>query len=258
MYEANQGILSIYASGRCSGIVLDIGDGVCQTVGIYEGHCTFHSVRRQNLSGQDITQYLAELLKSKGYSFETSIEKDIVRDIKEKQSYIALNYDEEIDKWESNLGTKSIDIDQKYELPDGSVINLNIERFKCGELLFNPKMGGIDAQGIHELYAESIFAHDIDVRRDYFANLIICGGTTLMDGFAERLKVEMEQIFKSKYKSISHRVKIVAPPERKYSTWIGGSIVASLSTFQESWITAQEYDEEGARVVRSRFDSTGI
>ena len=94
------------------------------------------AVRRQNFAGRELTQYLVELLEYKGYSFDTSIAQEIVRDIKEKYGYIAMNYDEEIDKWESNVGTKSIDIDQKYKLPDGNMINLNIERFKCGELLF--------------------------------------------------------------------------------------------------------------------------
>ena len=73
-----------------------------------------------------------------------------------------------------------------------------------------------------------------------------------MNGFVERLQMEMKQIFKTEYKC-EPWVKVVAPPERSMSTGIGGSIIASLSTFEEMWITAHEYDDEGSRVVRGRY-----
>ena len=223
------------------------------SLSVYFWYIPHSAVRRQNIAGDDITKYLAQLLRSKGYSFNTSMERNIVRDIKQKHSYIAMNYDEEIDKWESTVGTKTVDIDTKYELPDGSLINLNLERFKCGELLFKPDMFGIDAKNVAELTVDSVMACDVDLRFYLFDNIVLSGGTTLIPGLPERLKAEMVMILESKYGIKNYnKLNVVAPPERKYSTWIGGSILASLDFFQEMWINESEYDEYGANIIHKR------
>ncbi|KAJ1424409.1 actin A, partial [Ochromonadaceae sp. CCMP2298] len=202
MYVNIQAVLSLYASGRTTGCVLDSGDGVSHTVPIYEGYALPHAIMRLDLAGRDLT---------------------------------------------SKTASESSALEKSYELPDGNVIVIGNERFRCAEVLFQPSLIGKEASGIHDCTFQTIMKCDVDIRKDLYANIVMSGGTTMFPGIAERMTKELTALAPSTMK-----IKVVAPPERKYSVWIGGSILASLSTFQQMWISKAEYDESGPSIVHRK------
>lgn len=238
LYMSMQAVLSLYASGRTTGVVLDVGDGVAHSVPIYEGYAMPHSVMRVDVAGRDVTHYLRLLLRKEGYDFHTSAELEIVRTIKEKACYLSIN----------PLKEESMETEKaQYMLPDGSYIEIGPARYRAPEVLFKPDLIGEECEGIHQILTFSIQKSDMDLRRVLFSNIVLSGGSTLFKGFGDRL---LSEVKKQAPKDI--KIRISAPQERLYSTWIGGSILAGLDSFKKMWVAKREYNEEGVKAVHRK------
>jgi len=168
----------------------------------------------------------------------TSAEREIVREIKEKLCYVSMNYAKEMD-----LHGKV----ETYELPDGQKIVLGCERFRCPEALFQPSLLGQEVMGIHEATHHSITNCDMDLRKDMYANIVLSGGTTMFRNIEHRFLQDLTEMAPP-----SIRIKVNASPDRRFSVWTGGSVLASLTSFQNMWIDSLEYEEVGSAIVHRK------
>jgi actin len=241
-YVESQAVLSLYTSCRTTGIVLDIGDGFGYAVPIYEGSRMPHAIKHLALAGRNLTDWLHKMLADRGYTFTTFAEHEIVRDIKEKLAYVALDFESEQPK-----SVTTTDCNVNYTLPDGNEIVIGNERFRCPELLFKPHLNGFEHRGIHQTLVDSVMECHFDVQKDLYANIVLSGGTTLFPGFATRLEKEVTRSVRTAMK-----IRVIAPHERKYASWIGGSILASLTTFPQMAITREEYNDAGPTIVNHK------
>ena len=240
MYVSMQAVLSLYASGRTTGLVIDAGDGVIHIVPIYEGFAISHAITRIDIAGRDITEYLRRLLRQRGHALTSSAEREIVRDIKERLCYVALDPEKEL-----KLAEKVSGMEKQYTLPDGETITVGPERFLAPETFFNPAALGKEEQPLNEAIYNAVQLCDIDLRKELYQNIVLSGGSTMFPGLKERLHKELTELVPENVE-----IRIVAPPERRYSVWIGGSILASLKTFQRLWVSRKEYQEQGPAVIR--------
>jgi len=251
-YVAIQAVLSLYASGRTTGVVVDCGDGVSHTVPIYEGYSMPHAIQRINLAGRDLTDYICKILQESKITLTTTAERESAKKIKEDLCYCSMDFATDVE----NFAGK----EKQFEMPDGTVVTVHNQMIRCPELMFKPSLDGKEMMGLHELTKKTVNDCDLDVRKDLLGNVVMSGGTTMFPNMPERLQAEIQGLVPE-----ATKVKVIAPPERMISVWIGGSILASLSTFSRMWINRESnpdaqppivgYEEVGPRIVHQMCNS---
>ncbi|XP_003939685.1 actin-related protein T2 [Saimiri boliviensis] len=239
-YLSDQAVLALYASACVTGLVVDSGDGVTCTVPIFEGYSLPHAVTKLHVAGRDITELLTRLLLASGHTFPCVLDRGLVDDIKKKLCYVALEPEKELSRRpEEGL--------REYKLPDGHIVSLGDPLYQAPEALFAPEQLGGQSPGLPRMVSSSITKCDADIQKILFGEIVLSGGTTLLHGLDDRLLKELEQLA-----SKGTPIKITAPPDRWFSTWIGASIVTSLSSFKQMWVTDAEFREFGPSVVQRR------
>ncbi|KAK8893376.1 hypothetical protein M9Y10_021793 [Tritrichomonas musculus] len=240
-----QANLSIYSTGRVQGIVFESGAEASNIVPIEKGHSISKGINTFNLAGSEVLEYCPHLFHKIMTPTKTMTNRafsQIFRDFKEKCGYVALDYDAELKKAKT---TSECQMD--FTFPDGNTITTNEQRFSLTELLFNPHLNGYEFGGVHEFIFDSINKCDESIRKDLYNNIVLAGGNTLFEGLPERIEKEIKKLAPPETK-----VTVIAPPERKYAAWIGGSILASLATFPQMTISRNEYNESGPGIVHTK------
>lgn len=246
-YIAIQAVLTLYAHGWMTGVVIDSGDGVTHICPVYEGFALQHLTRRLDIAGRDVTRYLIKLLLLRGYAFNHTADFETVRMLKEKLCYTAYDLDQE-----QKLASETTYLSETYTLPDGRVIRLGGERFQAPEVLFQPHLINNESQGIAELVFSTIQSADIDIRPELYKHIVLSGGSTMYPGFPSRLERELKQLYSQRVlrgdldKLAKFKIKIEDPPRRNENVFVGGAVLADLmKNSDDFWLTKEKYHEKG-------------
>ncbi|KAF0697924.1 Aste57867_11421 [Aphanomyces stellatus] len=268
-YVAKDAVLNAFSFGKSTALVCDIGASSTRVVPVVEGFSLKGSAHRSTVGGEALTAQLLAILHDKHkVEIHPGVRKyaegtaaplasasneyrnfrilEIVRDMKESLCAVPeTTLQEEL--------AESVAPEQ-YELPDGQVVTLGSERFRVPEKLFHPDVIAADSttvysasKGLHRMVYNAVQASDADVRKDLLYNMVLCGGGSGLPGLTERLHWEVSQMVPSSTYKV--RLAQVSSIEKKFSAWIGGSILASLGSFQQLWVSKREYDEHGAEAM---------
>ncbi|XP_076975691.1 actin-like protein 9 [Tamandua tetradactyla] len=237
MPVASQSVLSVYAHGRVSGLVVATGHGVTYTVPVFQGYNLPHAAERLDLAGAHLTAFLAEVMRGSGLRLGQR-DLEAVQSVKHRYCYVVPDFAQAQQRPEHEYL-------QKLQLPDGRTITLGKELFRCPELLFSPpEMPGLAPVGVPAMAQRSLGKVPVEVRADVARNVLLCGGSSLFRGFEGRFRAELLRSLPP-----DERVAVAAQPTRNFSVWIGGSILASLRAFQSCWIRREQYEEQGPHIV---------
>ena len=254
-----QAMLTLYAQGLLTGVVLDSGDGVTHVVCVYEGYVQDHVTQRLNLAGRHVTRYLIRLLQLRGYSFNSTADFETVRQMKEDLCYVALDY-----KKEDKLALETTALVTKYTLPDGSIIKVGRERFQASEAMFRPELAGIHGDGVANMIYNAIMSSEVDLRLEFFKHIVLSGGSTMYPGLPTRCEKDikdryLKEVLKGDKKRL-HKFKlgIEDPPRRKNMVFLGGSTLGDIMKDRaDFWLDKEEYEELGADAATKRLRTVG-
>jgi actin-related protein 2 len=255
VYIGIQAVLTLYAQGLVTGVVMDIGDGVTHICPVYEGRTNPQTVKRLDIAGRHITDYLIKLLQLRGYAFNRTSDGDTVREIKEKLCYISYDTQEE-----TQLAEETTVLVEQYPLDDGRIIKLSSERFQAPEILFQPHLVNDEKAGCAEMLFDAVNQCDMNIRLEIFKHIVLSGGSTMLPGFPSRLEKEIKQLYLDrtlkgdKSRLAKFRVKVEDPPRRKHMVFLGGAVLANIMKDKSDfWVTRNEYKEKGIQGLAAKL-----
>jgi len=273
MYSMRDAALACFGVGKTTGLAVDMGASATKCVPVNDGYILHRPIRRTKCAGAFIDKILGEHLLSVTSkkqltpgvifrnrqtpvtaSFTKFMENELLRDIKETLCYIRPN--------DPTCGScAEANHEKKYELPDGSIISLNKERYDIPEVLFKRFHPGLNDEkplkfeGLHYMIQGTILDCDADIRRELYANLVITGGCSRIKGLRERLAAMIVSIAPPAFSP-----KIIRTPQvmksnqttnfnDSFGVWTGGSVLGSLGHFQQHWLSREDYYEVGPSLL---------
>ncbi|KAI8331625.1 actin family [Choanephora cucurbitarum] len=283
-YVAKDAVMTAFSVGRATALVLDSGGDVTSAVPVYDGCVLKKGVLHQSIGGNLLTQQIRDDLKRDLQLdvtplYKISHKKAVGAGEQPQVQYHARPnttksfHDYQVSRIihefkESVSQVSEIPFDPRlmaqrpqkpFEFPDGYNNSFGAERYRVPEIMFNPShlnISNLDASagkkhmiGASQLVFNSISACDMDLRPLLFNNVIVTGGNTLFPGFTERLNHDLPMMVPGS------KVKVHAfgtHYERKMSSWLGGSILASLGSFNHLWVTKKEYEEVGPSIIETK------
>ena len=300
LFLAKDAVLACYACGRTTGLVVDCGGSGCTISPVQDGWVEMRGMNRSAIGGIYMDSYMAELLHKwrpsnppmPFFRLERSLSSDTSRIITSKpralqnvhnafDTYMSLEMGREMKESISRVAESSlVEIESKlaniplnqYELPDGTLIDVGLERFAASELVFDPSPLNLDnkyvrtlgigcnregalassKEGLITAAADSIFRCDYELQAILVSNLIVTGGCTAPDNMPERIRIDLETMLKISVPTCRVKMTASAPNERAICPWLGASILGSLGSFQEMYISKREYDEFGPNIVEKK------
>lgn len=241
-------VLSLYSTGKTTGLVISCGYDDCCVAPVYEGYLIAHAIRRLGVGGCDVTAYLRQLLVERGYNFSNNpgnISDQICNDIKEKLAYVALDFDAEMAV--SASFEQYPDVNKTYDLPSGQQVVVGKERFQCSEVLFKPSLIGKTDPGLNQL-CENLDV--IDMKRELFDHVVVCGGSSMFPGMDERLQKEIKRLVPP-----AMPVNIATLRDRNTSAWTGGSLLGGVSCYQSMYVNKYDFERDGYAAIERRCPS---
>ena len=278
LFICKNAVLSAFSCGRSTCLVFDSGHSTTYAVPVHDGYALQKSLMKSDIAGDFITNLVREKIESKNIethpfyklnktkvedhyvteinneikadpSYENYWKGEIFRDMKENCLLTCedvIPYNAENDSFTVTTMAQSI----SYDLPDGNTVELAEDRMLLLERVFNTVKNHPGFNGYHQMITDAINKADLDIRKELYSNIFVCGGNTLFTNFPERLQKQL-----STYMNQNIRLKLITHPsttERKFSTWIGGSILSSLGTFHQLWLSKQEFEEHGAMIIERK------
>lgn len=244
LYSASTALMALYAAGCTTGMSVDIGYEVTHCVPVYEGFSLTHAVRRMPVGGRHIALKLQQLLQERKAT-PVALRESVAAKVAESVCYVPEDQEEETRRF-NQPAIRASQIDTRYALPDGKRIGVSSERYQAPEVLFRQDVDK-GVVGIPDCIMAAAQRCEWDVRKEMFSNLVVSGGSSALRGMDLRIQQDVEDRAPARAK-----INVVAPKHRAHAAWLGGAIVASLSSFKALWITHQEYADAGPTIMHRK------